>query len=262
MNLIPFQYESVAIRVVEFDGEPWFVGADVARALGYAKPHDAIDRHCKGSVKHGPLQTGGGTQVVKFIGEADVLRLIIGSNLQAAQRFERWVFEDVLPAIRKTGRYAIVEPIVPRTLPEALRLAADLADRNTALVAQVAEQAPKVAALDRIETADGAFCLTAAAKALQLAPHKFTKWLADRGWIYRRGRSWAAYQSHIERGVLVHKLYTAPSHTSSEPPTTYEQVMVTAKGMAALAKMLESVPQRSVGSVAERSIAILTERLR
>jgi len=256
MSLIPFHFETAAIRVVEIEGEPWFVAADVARALGYAKPHDAIDRHCKGSVKHGPLATAGGMQQLKFIAESDVLRLIVGSTLPAAQKFERWVFDDVLPQIRRTGRYGAI----PQTLPEALRLAADLAEKNTALIAQVAEQAPKVAALDRIADAHGAQCLTNAAKALQLSPRAFTRWLCDRAWIFQRAGRWAAYQHRIDRGELLHKLYVREARSIDEADRTYEQVMVTAKGMAALARMLESTPTRA--SAAHVAIATLTERLR
>ena len=93
------------------DGEPWFVGKDVAEVLGYARPNDALQQHCKGAVKRRPLSTPGGTQEVRIISEPDMLRLIVGSKLPAAEAFERWVFEEVLPSIRKTGAY--VDPKAP-----------------------------------------------------------------------------------------------------------------------------------------------------
>ncbi|KXB19618.1 BRO-N domain-containing protein [Xylella fastidiosa] len=108
MNAItPFQFESHAVRtVVDDHGEVWFVGTDVATVLGYANPHKALDAHCKGCAKRTPLQTPGGVQEVRIISEPDMLRLIVSSKLPAAERFERWVFEEVLPTLRKTGTYS------------------------------------------------------------------------------------------------------------------------------------------------------------
>lgn len=96
------------IRTVEIDGEIWFVAADVATTLGYKKPHDAIKSHCKekGSVKYG-LLTKGGKQEVILINEPNVYRLIVKSQLPAAEKFEAWLFEEVIPAIRKKGGYGI-----------------------------------------------------------------------------------------------------------------------------------------------------------
>ena len=104
-DLNVFAFDSQAVRVVMVDGEPWFVGKDVAEVLGYARPNDALQQHCKGAVKRRPLSTPGGTQELRIISEPDMLRLIVGSKLPAAERFERWVFEEVLPSIRKTGAY-------------------------------------------------------------------------------------------------------------------------------------------------------------
>lgn len=104
--LTPFIFEQRSIRVVtDCDGEPLFVGKDVADALGYADSTTAIRSHCKGVQKLHPLQTSGGMQHVRVLAEPDVLRLIVSSTLPSADAFERWVFEEVLPSIRKTGRY-------------------------------------------------------------------------------------------------------------------------------------------------------------
>lgn len=110
-DLSVFAFDSQAVRVVMVDGEPWFVGKDVAEVLGYANPADAITKHCKGVAKRYPLSTPGGTQELRIISEPDMLRLIVGSKLPAAEAFERWVFEEVLPSIRKTGAY--VAPKAP-----------------------------------------------------------------------------------------------------------------------------------------------------
>ena len=93
------------VRTTVLDGEPWFVAKDVAVALGYKDPANAIKSHCKGVVKHHPLETAGGTQEVRIIRESDVYRLIIRSKLPGAEKFEKWLMEDVLPSIRKHGAY-------------------------------------------------------------------------------------------------------------------------------------------------------------
>lgn len=92
------------IRTVVIDGKPYFVANDIARALGYKRPADAVTSHCKGSVKHRYL-TEGGEQEMKMIPEGDMYRLITHSKLESAERFESWVFDDVLPTLRKTGSY-------------------------------------------------------------------------------------------------------------------------------------------------------------
>ncbi|CAH1747466.1 Phage antirepressor protein [Thauera humireducens] len=100
-----FSFERMPVRTVTADGEVWFVGSDICDALGYVNPSDAIKQHCKGVAKRYPLSTAGGMQQMRVLSEPDVMRLIVSSTLPAAERFESWIFEDVLPSIRKTGGY-------------------------------------------------------------------------------------------------------------------------------------------------------------
>ena len=103
------------IRTLEEDGKVLFCGKDVAKALGYSNPRDALSRHCRGVVKRDGVsetvnQHGKATEQIvpmSFIPESDVYRLITHSKLETAQRFEAWVFEEVLPTIRKTGGYQL-----------------------------------------------------------------------------------------------------------------------------------------------------------
>lgn len=116
MNMEIFRNsEFGSIRVIEEDGKYLFCGSDVAKALGYAKPRNAINTHCKGALKRGSL-TEGGVQELTFIPEGDVYRLIVHSRLPGAERFEKWVFDEVLPTIRRTGGY-----MTPSLLEEAAR---------------------------------------------------------------------------------------------------------------------------------------------
>lgn len=95
------------IRTVTIDKEPWFVGKDVATALGYAKPLNALSTHVEkdDSLKQGITDSLGREQETIFINESGLYALIFGSKLDSAKRFKRWVTSEVLPAIRKTGSY-------------------------------------------------------------------------------------------------------------------------------------------------------------
>ncbi len=109
MNAItPFQFESQAVRtVVDDHGEVWFVGKDVADVLGYTNHNKALGDHCRGVTKCYPIPDSlGRSRETRIISEPDMLRLIVSSKLPAAERFERWVFEEVLPTLRKTGTYS------------------------------------------------------------------------------------------------------------------------------------------------------------
>lgn len=96
------------IRIIEVEGKPLFCGSDIAKALGYAIPSKAVNTHCKGVSKM-EVPTNGGTQTMLFITEGDMYRLIAHSQLPAAEKFESWVFDEVLPSIRKHGMYATDE---------------------------------------------------------------------------------------------------------------------------------------------------------
>lgn len=124
-----FQFEQLPVRTVYEDGQAWFVGRDVAEALGYKDTVNAIKLHCKGVVKHHPLQTPGGMQDVRIINEPDMFRLIVNSHLPAAERFERWVFEDVLPTLRKTGSYTLGDREGITTKMRRIELTMKLIDR-------------------------------------------------------------------------------------------------------------------------------------
>lgn len=98
------------VRTLETNGVVLFSGSDVAKALGYSRPADAVSAHCKGSVIH-RLPTAGGTQDVKFIPESDLYRLVFRSKLPTAEKFTDWVTMEVLPSIRKHGAYMTDETI-------------------------------------------------------------------------------------------------------------------------------------------------------
>lgn len=145
MKLVPFQFESREIRVItDENGGTLFVGKDVCEALGYADATTAMRSHCKGVQKLHPLQTPGGLQNVRVLIEADVLRLIVSSTLPAAQSFERLVFEEILPTIRRTGAYGAVDPLAG--LPPEHRALITLMCEQAAIKAMQVEHAKVQAA--------------------------------------------------------------------------------------------------------------------
>lgn len=99
------------VRTIEENGAVMFCGSDVAKALGYSNPRDAISRHCRGVVKR-DTPTESGMQEMSFIPESDLYRLVFGSKLPMAERFTDWVTEEILPAIRRHGSYSR-KPITP-----------------------------------------------------------------------------------------------------------------------------------------------------
>ena len=118
-NLQIFNSEEFGeIRTIEIDGKPYFVGTDVAKALGYSNPRKAILDHCKGVTKR-DTPTSSGVQSMSYINEGDLYRLIMKSKLPSAEKFESWVMDEVLPAIRKTGSYQ-----KPMTVAEQIQLLA------------------------------------------------------------------------------------------------------------------------------------------
>ena len=118
-SIANFNFRGADVRTIVLpNGEPGFVGKDVCERLGYTNPSKAMGDHCKGVTIRYPLQTAGGRQEVRVLTEPDVLRLIVSSTLPAAQEFERWVFEEVLPSIRRTGSYA-TKP-VPAATPQSV----------------------------------------------------------------------------------------------------------------------------------------------
>ncbi|TDM35224.1 BRO family protein [Macrococcoides canis] len=120
-----------SLQILEREGKVFFPATDVALKLGYSNPHDAIKRHAneKGVVFHEVLSAGG-NQNKKFISEGNLYRLISNSKLETSQQFEEWVFDDVLPTLRKTGSYQVK----PLTTQEQIQL---IAQGNNELVERV-----------------------------------------------------------------------------------------------------------------------------
>ncbi|WP_288077748.1 BRO family protein [Pseudomonas sp.] len=128
-NVIPFAFEAKSVRVQEIGGSPWFCLTDVCSILGYSNSRDAMAKHCReAGVAKRDISSAGQKRSLTFISEGNLYRLIIKSRKEEAQRFESWVCDEVLPAIRKHGRYedeqGKMQPMVDALLgkPGAQRL--------------------------------------------------------------------------------------------------------------------------------------------
>lgn len=118
------------IRWVKINKKDYAVAIDIAKALGYKNPNDAITRHCKGYVKHA-VPTNSGVQRMNVIPEGDIYRLTSKSELPSAEKFETWVFDEVLPTIRKTGGYVASEDLFINTYLPYLDEQSKMVFRNT-----------------------------------------------------------------------------------------------------------------------------------
>ena len=196
------------IRTVEHDGIVLFCGRDVATALGDANTKDALARHCKGVVKHYPLQTPGGIQHARFITEGDLYRLIVSSKLPTAARFESWVFDEVLPSIRRHGVYAIDELLQNDEFLEQA-IAHLRAERVKRLAAEQAllEAAPKISYYDIVLQSDSLLTTTEIAKDYRLSAKRLNRILRDEGVQFHRSGRWFLYARFAEQGYTQSKTH-------------------------------------------------------
>ncbi len=128
------------IRTVEIDGEPWFVGKDIAIALGYTNPQKAVRDHVDDEDRgENEMDTPGGRQILTVINESGVYALVFGSKLESAKRFKHWITSEVLPQIRKTGSYAVA-----KSPTEMLVLMAQELDKQSKAMLEVKEDVKRL----------------------------------------------------------------------------------------------------------------------
>ena len=183
------------IRTFEINGQPYFVANDIARVLGYVETAKAIRTHCKG-VSEMDIPSNGGVQTMKIIPEGDIYRLIIRSKLPEAEKFESWIFDEVIPQIRKTGGYQL-----PQTFSEALQLAADQAKEIERLEAENKMLEPKGIFYDTVTQSDATTSMADVAKILDMGVgrNKLFSILKDRKILQPDNKP---YQKYIDAGYF------------------------------------------------------------
>ena len=228
-----------SIRTFEQDGKVLFCGLDIAVALGYSNPRDALRRHCKGVVKRDTL-TEGGPQQLSFIPEGDVYRLIVHSKLPSAERFERWVFDEVLPSIRKHGAYITREKLWEgATSPEAMmKLCSDLLaerEENAALREENAMLEGKAAFYDLFIDLKHSTNLRTTAKELVVPERRFVRFLLEQRFVYRApSGNVLPYAKPANDGLFTVKDYCNHGHTGS-------YTLVTPQGKLYFAQLRDSI---------------------
>lgn len=223
-----YSFESSNVRIIVEDGEPLFCASDVCNALGYSNARDAMRVHCaeKGVVKR-DTPTSGGVQAMAYIDERNLYRLVMRSKLPSAEKFQDWVCGEILPSIRKTGKYATQEQYaIPRTYAEALRLAADKEEENQRLKNQIKQDAPKVEFADGVIATGKEMCLREAIKTCGVKPNVGFDWLRLHEFIYKQGNQ--ATQKSIDMGLMVVRFANVP-HVEGVEQKPYAHV--TGKGL-------------------------------
>ncbi|MDY5784369.1 MAG: phage antirepressor [Gemmiger sp.] len=227
-----------AIRIV-VDGEKYFFcGMDVARALGYKDTVNALKAHCKedGVAFYHLTDSLGREQKAKFISEGNLYRLIVHSKLPSAERFERWVFDEVLPSIRQHGAYLTREKLWEvATSPEALlKLCSDLLaerEKNAALQADNARLQGKAVYYDLFIDLRHSTNLRTTAKELDVPERRFVRFLLERRYVYRTPSGCVLpYAKGSNEGLFCVKDFCRNGHTGS-------YTLVTPKGKLHFAEL-------------------------
>lgn len=188
--------------LIDEKGNPMFCGIDVAKALGYADTTNAIKQHCRGVVKHHlPHPQSPEKQIeMNFIPESDVYRLIIRSNLPAAEAFERWLMEEVLPSIRKHGFYGTDQAIDsflsdPDRMIQVLTAYKQERTRRLSLEREAGINAPKIFFAESVAASKHSILVGELAKLLkqngiEVGQNRLSKWLRRDGYLIKRGDSY------------------------------------------------------------------------
>lgn len=213
------------IRTVEVNGEPWLVGKDVARSLGYKDTVNALKTHVDSEDKGGwQITTPSGTQEMTIINESGLYSLVLSSKLPGAKQFKRWVTSEVLPSIRKTGGYNI-----PKDYPSALRALADSEEQRLALVAEneaqkqaIADFQPIKQYVDTILSSTGTMTITQIAADYDLSAKRLNRILRDEGIQRCVNGQWILYKKYMGKGYTKSVTFNF-IHTDGRPdakPTT------------------------------------------
>ena len=225
------------VRTIDDNGTILFCGNDVAKALGYASPKDAVSAHCRGAVKRRLTDSIGREQETNFIPEFDLYRLVFSSKLPTAEKFTDWVTSEVLPSIRKHGAYltpetlqaAILNPDIMIQLCQKLKNEQEknreLSVTNSRLTVENQIMQPKAEYFDELVDRNLLTNFRETAKELDCKPKKFVEFLIERKYIYRdkRGKL-LPYENKNDGLFVVRECFNEKTQWSGT------QTMVTPKG--------------------------------
>lgn len=223
------------VRTITEDGRTLFCGNDVAKSLGYSNPRDALERHCRGVVKR-DTPTASGMQTMSFIPEGDIYRLIIRSKLPGAERFESWIFDEVLPSIRRTGGYQL-----PQDYPSALRALADAVEKTARLEADNQAMRPKADYFDALVDRNLLTGFRETAKEFGIGQKTLIRFLLDSRYLYRDQKNrLMPYAPYVDSGLFAIKEYVNDWNQWSGT-----QTLITPKGRETFRLLLTGIAERS-----------------
>lgn len=203
------------IRVMtDEQGEPLFVASDIAKILGYRDAHNMTRRLDPDELRTRSASTNAGTRQMTVITESGLYNAILGSKIEGAREFRRWVTSEVLPSIRKHGMYATPATIdaIIADPDMGIRLLTTLKEERAARAkaeAEIEAQRPVAALGKAIETAEGDLTPSAFGKILSktiptMGPNKFCRWLLDNNFAFRNGQGKIIpMQDAVNRGILI-----------------------------------------------------------
>lgn len=220
------------VRTMECDGAPWFVGKDVAAALGYKDATKAarerVDAEDRGVAK---MDTPSGQQEMIIINESGLYALVLGSKMPTARKFKRWVTSDVIPSIRKHGGYINgQENMTPQELMASALLMAQktLAERDARISALTVENQimlPKADYFDQLVERNTLMNFRETAKALDVPPKKFVSFLLEKKYIYRDKKGKLLPYEHKNDG-----LFEVKESVNEKTNWSGAQTLITPKG--------------------------------
>lgn len=198
-ELMIFKSENFGeVRMIEVDGKPYAVASDVARALGYTNPQKAIRDHCKG-VNEMDTPTNGGVQTVKIIPQGDIIRLVVKCRLDGAERFESWIFDEVIPSVLNNGGYIMNQDTLTseQILANAVLLAQNvIAEKERLLL----EARPKVDYYDRVLDTASEYTITQIAKECMMSGQALNLALSLSKIQYKQNGQWLLYAKYQNKG--------------------------------------------------------------
>lgn len=227
-----------AVRTIIIDDEVWFVGNDVARALGYQKTNEAIRKNVRemDTTTAGVMDSLGRNQQTVIINESGLYDLIFESRLPSARKFRYWVTSEILPSIRKNGGYIQNQENLTREqiVANALIVAQNIIkDKDK----KIAELSPKAEYFDSLVDSKLLTTFRDTAKELHIPPKQFTQWLVDKGYVYRdRHNMIKPYEQYRKNGLFKMKDFLTPAGFSNV------QTYVTVKGKETF-RLLLSIEQ-------------------
>lgn len=251
------------IRTVEIDGEPWLVGKDVAQALGYKNPQEAVRTHVDDEDKGvSEILTPGGKQNVPIINESGLYSLVLSSKLPGAKKFRRWVTSEVLPSIRKHGAYMTPESIekvltapdtiiqLATTLKEEREKRKALETENAAQKQMIAEFEPIRQYVDEILSSTGTLATSQIAADYGMSARKLNKILHEEGLQRSVNGQWILYTKHMNQGYTKSK--TIQITRSDGRPDTVLHTEWTQKGRLLIHEILTA---RGIQAIMDREKA-------